>query len=346
MGEILVLIASYKDADLINTINNAVEMAKYPDRIHFAICYQDDVAESYYQAIKDTSNLKIIVVPPNESKGCCWSRSLSQELYGGEDYVLQIDSHMRFVKDWDDRMINTLNECSSDKPILTSYCNDTEDYDEYLKGLQDDKEQMDIGHTLASYCMNVFRFPLFSFGSYIDNFDKPYRGAFISGHFIFGKSDWIKEVPYDPALCFWGEEITLAVRLWTNGWDIFHPAKVLCYHRYGRNEDTVIDDSEKRVVHWQEHNDTLFDYLSKDRVRRLLCQNEDLGEYGLGSVRTLEDYEAFSGVYFSQKLLTNKALAGYYEADNSLTVHSYNLGKVSDWNEEFAETKTERDEVI
>ena len=61
---------------------------------------------------------------------------------------------------------------------------------------------------------------------------KPMKGAFIAGGFFFTKSDFIKEVPYDPNLYFIGEEISLGVRAYTHGWDVYYPNKVVIYHNY------------------------------------------------------------------------------------------------------------------
>jgi hypothetical protein len=36
-------------------------------------------------------------VPWSESRGVCWARSAIMELYAGEDYFLQLDSHHRFA---------------------------------------------------------------------------------------------------------------------------------------------------------------------------------------------------------------------------------------------------------
>jgi hypothetical protein len=42
-------------------------------------------------------------------------------LYDNERYVLQIDSHMRFVPNWDTKLIGMLAECGGEKSIITTY---------------------------------------------------------------------------------------------------------------------------------------------------------------------------------------------------------------------------------
>ena len=47
-----------------------------------------------------------------------------QQLYDGEGYTLQIDSHHRFVKDWDYELIEMLKKIQENgykKPLITAY---------------------------------------------------------------------------------------------------------------------------------------------------------------------------------------------------------------------------------
>ena len=60
----------------------------------------------------------------------------------------------------------------------------------------------------------------------------PMPSPFWAAGFNFASSDVIKEVPYDESLrhLFFGEETTMAVRMWTHGWDFFAPPETVCYH--------------------------------------------------------------------------------------------------------------------
>ena len=42
-------------------------------------------------------------------------------LYDGEDWFLQVDSHMDFAPGWDETLITMLAECPSEKPLLSTY---------------------------------------------------------------------------------------------------------------------------------------------------------------------------------------------------------------------------------
>lgn len=117
------------------------------------------------------------------------------------------------------------------------------------------------------------------------------------------------EIPYDPYLYFTGEEITLGARLWTNGWEIYCPNEVIAYHNYSKQIE--------RPRHWAEKNDWVeLSRRSRRRIRHILGiaiikDNDDLVEierYGLGSIRTLAEYEAFSGLDFKGHLFKGQPL--------------------------------------
>ena len=57
----------------------------------------------------------------------------------------------------------------------------------------------------------------------------------------------VEKVPYDPNLYFEGEETTMALRLFTNGFDIFHIPRIPLFHCY-----TDYTNEAKRPMHWNE----------------------------------------------------------------------------------------------
>lgn len=67
-----------------------------------------------------------------------------------------------------------------------------------------------------------------------DDKDKPLLGRFYSAHFAFTVGQFCKEVTHDPNYYFHGEEISIAARAYTHGYDIYHPHKVVCWHEYTR----------------------------------------------------------------------------------------------------------------
>jgi hypothetical protein len=129
--------------------------------------------------------------------------------------------------------------------------------------------------------------------------------GFISAGMLFAPGNIVQEVPYDPHIYFSGEEISLAVRLWTHGWDIFQPSKVIAYHNYGKQPE--------RPRHWEDQID--WTALSKESVRRLrylLGTSDDgngladIGRFGLGTTRSLAEYEQCFQLDFKLRLYAGR----------------------------------------
>jgi hypothetical protein len=213
------------------------------------------------------------------------------ELWDGEDWFLQLDSHHRFVADWDAKLLEQAEITGSSKPVLTGYA---PSYDPDNEGpLDPDVLRMEFD------CFTEDGLILFRPGHIPDLSPSgdPVRSRFISGHFLFAPGSFVTDVPYDPDLYFIGEEITLTVRAYTHGYDLYHPGVPILWHEYTRR---------LRAKHWDDHSDServamtwaQRDGPSRNRARQLLV-DPGFGVYGLGRERSLADYEEYAGINFA-----------------------------------------------
>ena len=56
------------------------------------------------QELITRERVQVLSVDTGKSRGVCWARHQAEQFYNGADYVLQIDSHTRFVQNWDELM--------------------------------------------------------------------------------------------------------------------------------------------------------------------------------------------------------------------------------------------------
>jgi len=302
---IFVQIASYRDPECQWTVKDLFEKAANPERISVGIAWQYVIGEDdhCFQVETRSKQVRIQRLNARLSKGVCWARALTQNLWQGEEYTLQIDSHMRFEPDWDQKLISMLRQTHSPKPVLTCYPPAYTPPDKLYTGQifsmgakEFDRDGM---FTMVGRGIDVEHAP-----------KKPIRGAFCSACFLFAPSAVIQEVPYDPNIYFLGEEITLAVRLWTHGWDLFYPNMPVVYTNW---------DRRYRKTHFDDHrNWGSLNRRSHARVHYLLTGQEpadtsalkDIEKFGLGSERTLEQYQRYSGVNFRKKIFNSRARDG------------------------------------
>jgi hypothetical protein len=88
----------------------------------------------------------------------------------------------------------------------------------------------------------------------------------------------------------------MTLRAFTSGYDLFHPCETIVWHDYVRKD---------AVKHWDDHTEANKtgvawgeqDLQSKAKIRKLLL-GEPVGGFGLGSARTIEQFEEYAGLSF------------------------------------------------
>jgi hypothetical protein len=294
--KIFVELASYRDPQLTVTIEDMLQKADNPDLFNFGICWQYDDSEPINK-YDNNPQFRVEKIGYQFSQGLGWARAVTNQLYGGEDLVLQLDSHHRFAKGWDTMMIEDFKQASElcDKPVLSTYLTPFEDGQTVFN---------EVPCLMSQYEFSSDKL-LMSRPYHIMDYKerkKVIRARTISGHFLLAKGEFIKEVPYDPDIYFGGytEETTMSVRAFTHGYDFFSPYRQYIWHEYTRNN---------RPKHWEDHGKKSLTYktsgerddFARKKTRQIFDQENNginLSVYGLGTKRTLREYEVFGGFDF------------------------------------------------
>jgi hypothetical protein len=299
MTGIFISIAAYRDPELGPTIADCLAKATYPKSLAFGICWQHGADEKPPEEFSQC-RLRLIGLDWRESKGACWARAEVMKLWDGEDWFLQIDSHHRFAQDWDALLLAEARATGAAKPLLTAG-----------GAPYEPPAPPPSGHPTR---ITFERFDddgvVYQGAAYLDETQKsrPMRARFLSAHFLFAPGRFVSEVPYDPELYFHGEEISLALRAFTHGYDLFHPSRHILWHHYGRLD---------RAKHWDDHQRAQGvttewferDALSRQKLRRLFLEGEQ-GRFGCGTARSLAGYRAYAGLDFSALTITEEARRG------------------------------------
>jgi hypothetical protein len=323
---IFIQIASYRDPQLIPTIKDAIDKSKNPENLRFGIARQfhpddkfDDLSE-----YENDDRFRILNIPHEESNGVCWARNKVQQLYGDEEYTLQLDSHMRFSQDWDQTLIDMildLQEKGYKKPLLTGYVSSF------------DPDNDPDGRVTEPWRMTFDRFipegVVFFLPETIPGWKEmtePVTARFYSAHFCFTLGEFSNEVQHDPEYYFHGEEISIAVRAYTHGYDLFHPHKVVIWHEYTRKGRTKQWDDDKT---WYLKNEA-----SHKKNRQILgidgeVYEGDLGKYGFGTERSIRDYENYAGILFSKRAVQQ------YTVDKKYPPNPYDYETEQEWLDSF-----------
>ncbi|MBV9091092.1 MAG: hypothetical protein JO044_14530 [Mycobacteriaceae bacterium] len=286
-GSIFVSIASYRDPELVPTVRDCLAKARNPERLRFGICWQhasDEELPDWFCG----HQFSVLDVDCHDSGGANWARAEIMKLWDGEDWYLQLDSHHRFAPDWDELLFDEVARTNGDRPILTTYG------PPYAPGEPGPVDMRPMSMQFREFTpdgMPMFRpCPIADW----ERRTRPHRARFVSAHLLFAPGSFVRDVPCDPDLYFTGDESTLGLRAFTHGYDLFEPSRVIVWHEYTR---------AYRRKHWNDHLGDggpawhHRDAVSRAKMRRLFDQ-PSFDRFGLGTERTLEDYEGYAGISF------------------------------------------------
>ena len=290
---IFISIASYRDAELIKTVKSIIENADRPEDLHFGVVDQDQ--RNRWADLEFVPNLKHVKMHFKDAKGAGYARKLATELYDGQDYFLQTDSHMRFAKKWDTKLIDMYNWCVSDAKtdniILSQFpapfeiLTDGSDY--FIKGDKDFWEDPSWTSVVNTY-----------YGAWAGNrekmedFSNPHPSHTVLGALIFSHGKIAKDIPYDERISFMGEELCYAIRAYTRGYKFYAPNEMLLWHFYKRNDRPKVWGDKK--IEWFK-----IEKHSKDTQRNVLLAIEQ-GDYGILDRDLYEEYQNMIGIDFNK----------------------------------------------
>ena len=308
--KIFISVASYQDPLLLETLFSAYENAENKDALIFGVCEQADSGIDI-QSINFKNQIKYELLDPVMAKGPCWARARVQQLMTDEEYFLQIDSHTIFTKSWDKILLNYhswLEKCLENNFVITGYPRGFKPNKELTSFELNTAYKETLGITFRE--KRMFEDGYYSMQkSFPANTELPARGLLIAGGFIFAKKAFVTLIPYDPKFYFHGEELSVALRLYTNMWDVVHIPRIPLFHLYTDVENMIRklhwdpEDEKDRAIKWNE-----LDRLSKSRLGQLINQKLE-PPFGLGSLRSIQDFGALSGVDLINKKIVDEDVA-------------------------------------
>lgn len=231
---IFVSIASYRDIDVTNTIDNLFEKAKFPNRIIVGLFIQDTREEvirisNFDSAHQYSNNIKFKAIEYSEAKGCGWARNeILKELFSNEDYFLCVDSHSRFLNEWDVEYINQLEKLPP-KSVISVFPQAfefNETYEEYSKrsisSIYTPNAPTWTSDFISPHCMREPK----------EDYEKVIT---ISGGNLFGKGEIVDILKvnkyYNPTM----EQEIYSLLLFKSGYDIYAIRKNIIWHKYNSN---------------------------------------------------------------------------------------------------------------
>ncbi|CAM9364997.1 unnamed protein product [Choristocarpus tenellus] len=317
-------IASFRDSRCGKTLFNMFSKAGHPKRVFAGVVQQNDdgdesCLENYCRLMagetenKDggessncpyLENIRVLEMDASEAQGPCWGRHMQSYLLADEEFCMQTDSHVDYVKDWDVLIMKEWGAARNEYAVLSTYAQDVENLGVNIHNSWE----------MAHLCEVIFPGsgqPRNQNARAIRFMKEPKLTTTWGAGFSFSKCHAEKAVPYDPYLnqIFDGEEFSKMARLWTRGYDVYTPRRSYIGHDYKHHPtETTTWRKNKREVPdsgaWHNAaNLRLWNLLEMPGGDKSGPAVEEMqrGPWGLGNKRSLDQFIRFTGVNLRQK---------------------------------------------
>jgi len=299
---IFIQITSYHDYELEKTIIDAIAKSSGETELIFgvhSIFYEDNF---WIEPVRQMPNVKLIESKAPENLGMGLGRSISHSLYSGEDYYFQIDAHSRFDLNWDIFLINEIKTHKDNgfkKPLITQYPKPFW-YEGDMEKIRENEEAVTQFYWKYKERFKSNRIPMQ--GTVVNPKGNKFSIS-VSGGSIFTEGEFLKP---NNLIFADGEEIFIAARAYTHGYDMFVPSKMFMFHLYYGTEGK----NKRRMVYsdWPQQTKYL-EKISIDEIRLVLTGDGIVGEGRLGTNRSLLEYGKYAGLDF----INGEIIDNYYE---------------------------------
>jgi hypothetical protein len=292
---IFISIAGYRDMELPKTIKSLYNNADKPEELIFGIVSQD--LKARHPKVEWLGDqVKLYKMHARDAKGAGYARKIAMELYDEEDYFFQTDSHMRFIQGWDTKLKDMLLESqklSNNKKVILSqfpapYTIHSDGKDYYEKGDPDFWD--DVSWTSV---VNTWTGVWAGNREVMEDKTKPMKSHTVLAGLLFTIGDFVKEIPYDERICFMGEELCIAMRAYTRGWDIYAPNEMVCWHFYKRENRPKVWNDNTYGRSWTDIE------MKSQKVQRDVILGIEQGVYGIGDYDKYVEYQEMIGINFA-----------------------------------------------
>jgi hypothetical protein len=279
MDKIYVSVASFMDLELGFTIYDMLSKAKYPNRLFVSIYDQDDQHVDLTKIFEKFNFTSYVhkKVHYADSRGVGHARYETQKnLSFGHKYYFQIDSHTRFIQDWD---VELIYDYEFFNPHWEKYIYST--YPQAFEfGDDDEKEtlvQQNFSNNLKIVSSNIGVFFESKYDDYVESPEGQETGYFCGG-FAFGYASLFPK--NNVYAYFTGEEQMLSVRFFDNDIKIVAPFRNYIFHDY---------DGGLRKRNWEKNSDWAKLQEKSHEVLQNFFKGKILKPYGV-SRKTVDSF--------------------------------------------------------
>lgn len=229
---IFVSIASVDDQELVYCVDSIFKNASDPENIFVGIAFTGKYRKRIKELKKISNKYKNVTYTVQKQKrnniytlGTGVGRSRAYDLYKGQDYFLQVDSHSYFFKSWDKKMKDFFQEASkdlgTDKIVLTCI--------PPIYGYDADERIIRVGPKTRypewqTSQLFVDAIPKWSdFDVFLKDYPKFIPSVKANSAMMFGNKKFAKNIGVDSKSVFYDEELIHTYELFGRGMSLVFP---------------------------------------------------------------------------------------------------------------------------
>ena len=313
---IYVAIPALNEPEMVHlTINNALAQAEHPERVYFGVAYHfsDGSPEKIY--LPRTETIRIM---HETGLGVSMTRVIANSLHSGQEYILQIDAHMLFQKNWDSLLIDyykKIKKQTDKKVVITQYPQkferdaeknilgypeggNIEGLEKGIKGTPAGWKKpalmdIDIPRENNSMPLTEEENAFFRENGYVEH-------LFTHASFIFSEPDFQTEVPPYPLYYYADEQPLLTLRGWTRGYR-FYTIKDPILWGYNKPSDPNLPKDDRYRIEQRILNNEIDQLTSPEgiyKVRETMGHKEAVAffygrAFGIGGAPSREPWEEY-----------------------------------------------------
>lgn len=236
--KIFIGISEFRDNRCAVTLQNIFSKAKNPYRIHVGLVQQIHTEEDHIDCIAayckqaghgcpHKEQIKTITLSYLDARGPGFARTMQADSLQDEDFCMQIDSHSDVIKDWDSALTAMWGSIDNEYAVLSTTPPDISSLGKNVNNRWEVPHLCQATFTESGMVRNLL--PRAAM-----DLEKPILAPLWSAGFSFSKCHAEKKTPPDPNFLFIfdGEEFTKFARLWTRGYDVYTPNRIVVAHDY------------------------------------------------------------------------------------------------------------------
>jgi len=302
--KIFVSIAAIDEIDLYQTISSCFSQAKNPENIYVGVLVQNQIYDEVdLSAFKNVSIIKIV---SDDIMGVGATRQMASLLHNNQDYFLQIDAHMIFVKDWDENCISYYETLKDEygKIILTGYApswyrNEIGEIVKESFSARNHSLSLVLDQNSKQPIIGIVHLPI---QQVLDK--QVVEQKAISYHFIFAEINFVSDFMPDPNIIYNGDEATLSLRMFSRGYKFFMPNVPILYH-LNKQQDSFYSNQPRwqpMFLGMQKPRSAREERINYDAYHRVkdIFTGKIIGYYGSSSVEKIQSYGEFVDIDFDK----------------------------------------------